>query len=210
MIIERTKYPRTFHLPQSPGNTSDDKVLSDTSCFHGKEVIINEKMDGESTTMYNDYIHARSIDGRHHPSRDWVKQFHSQIRYQIPVGDRICGENLYAQHSICYDNLKSYFYGFSYWTYQLCLDYDNTMSIFEELGIVSPELIYRGIYSDSIVENLAKTFPNTKEGFVIRNADSFHIDDFSTNVAKWVRPNHVDTEDHWMFQTITPNGLLVP
>ena len=27
------KYPRTYHLPNSPGRTDDDRVLPDTSCF---------------------------------------------------------------------------------------------------------------------------------------------------------------------------------
>lgn len=206
-MLERVKYPRTFHLPNSPGISSDDKVLPSTVVFHKKEVVITEKLDGENTTMYPDYIHARSIDGRYHPSRDWVKAFHAQIRHQIPIGDRICGENLYAQHSIAYNDLESYFYGFSYWSQQLCLDYDNTIAIFEQLGINSPTVIYRGIYDDSIVESIANSFPNEKEGFVIRITESFHYDDFHNSVAKWVRKNHVTTNDHWMHQLIVPNRL---
>jgi len=45
----------------------------------GREVVVTEKMDGENTTMYCDNIHARSIDGRHHPSRDWVKMTVGEI-----------------------------------------------------------------------------------------------------------------------------------
>lgn len=36
-------------------------------------VVITEKMDGENTTLYRDGLHARSLDSRHHPSRNWVK-----------------------------------------------------------------------------------------------------------------------------------------
>lgn len=204
---ERTKYPRTLHLPNSPGISNDDKVLENTDCFHNKDVVITEKMDGENCNLYSDYLHARSIDGRYHPSRDWVKAFHAQIRQHLPIGDRICGENLYATHSIHYDDLTSYFYGFSYWSRDLCLDWDNTITIFNQLGISYPNIIYRGIYDDSIVESIANSFPNEKEGFVIRNTNCFHIKDFPSNIAKWVRKDHVDTDDHWMYQPIIPNEL---
>ena len=56
------KYPRTPHLPWSPGKTNDDKVLKDTSHFLGKEIVMSLKMDGEATTLYNNHMHARSID----------------------------------------------------------------------------------------------------------------------------------------------------
>ena len=81
----------------------------------GREVVVTEKLDGENTTMYTDYIHARSLDSHHHPSRDWVKQLHGEIGYKIPVGWRVCGENMYARHSIVYYDLTTYFYGFSIW-----------------------------------------------------------------------------------------------
>lgn len=101
----RTKYPRTPHLPGSLGCTSDDKVLATTSHFAGKAVIVSEKMDGENSTIYNDGYHARSIDSRHHPSRDWLTAFHATVAYKIPAGWRLCGENLYARHSIPYVDL---------------------------------------------------------------------------------------------------------
>lgn len=69
----RTKYPRTAHLPWSPGATSDDIYQGNLSPFAGKQVVVTEKMDGENTTLYRDFVHARSIDSRFHPSRTWVK-----------------------------------------------------------------------------------------------------------------------------------------
>ena len=90
------KYPRTYHLPWSPGATDDDRVLTDEELeanFVGRMVVVTEKMDGENTTMYNDYIHARSLDSASHPSREWVKNLHAQIQWQIPDGWRICGES---------------------------------------------------------------------------------------------------------------------
>ena len=110
LFTSRVKYPRTFHLPWSPGVTDDDRVLDDPDAAFGESrVVVTEKMDGECTTMYRDYLHARSTDYSPHPSRDRVRALHAQIAHDIPEGWRVCGENVYAQHSISYDALPSYF-----------------------------------------------------------------------------------------------------
>src|SRR5436853_1749667 len=123
-MTKKSKYPRTPPLSWSPGKTSDDdRVLSNTKHFEGKEVVITEKMDGENTNMYTDYLHARSINYRPHASRDWVKKLHSSLAHLIPTDWRLCGENVYARHSLAYENLESYFYLFSIWNDQnICLD----------------------------------------------------------------------------------------
>jgi RNA ligase len=100
LFTDWVKYPRTYHLPWSEGIQDDDRTLESLDAFAGRRVVVTEKMDGENTSLYRDHLHARSLDGRHHPSRNWVKQFWSRLRADIPEGWRICGENLYARHSI--------------------------------------------------------------------------------------------------------------
>src|SRR5579863_5868310 len=103
------KYPRTPHLPWSPGATDDDKMLGSIEHFVGKQIVVTEKMDGENTSLYRDHSHARSLDSQMHPSRTMLRQMHATIKHEIPEGWRICGENLFAKHSIHYSNLPSYF-----------------------------------------------------------------------------------------------------
>ena len=97
-FLQYVKYPRTWHLPWSPGATKDDRVLPDTAHFNSQEVVVTVKMDGENTTLYPDYLHARSLDSRNHPSRNWIKNLHSQ-------GDATCspglngGSPLYGQEA---------------------------------------------------------------------------------------------------------------
>lgn len=203
------KYPRTYHLPWSPGATDDDKILIDLSCFVGKRVIVTKKMDGENTTMYSDNIHARSLDSRGGVDRDWCKTFWSQIAHNIPVGWRICGENLWAKHSIYYTDLPSYFMGFSVWDdTNTCLNWDDTIQYFELLGISSVPVMYDFVWDERLVRKLhTELLPNADEGFVIRSADSFHYDQFKNNVAKYVRGNHVQTDVHWRTQAFIPNKL---
>jgi len=205
----KMKYPRTPHLPFSMGRTSDDKVLKTLKHFDGREVVATVKMDGENTTMYNDAYHARSIDSRHHPSRDWLARFHATIAHDIPNGYRICGENLFARHSIAYDNLPSYFMGFSVWDGVKALSWDDTLEFLELLGITPVKELYRGLFDEQVLQDLAKNLDTeTNEGFVVRIADSFDYTDFGTSVAKWVRASHVQTDTHWMHGEIIPNRVI--
>jgi hypothetical protein len=206
MKNNRFKYPRTYHLPWSQGATNDDKILKDVSCFIGKDVVVTVKMDGENTTLYNDYIHARSIDYSPHESRAWVKSFWSQIQSDIPNGFRICGENLYAKHSIHYSDLETYFMGFSIWDGLKCLSWKETLEYFELLGIKSVPIIYEGQFNESLLKELNLDL-NKNEGYVVRLADSFQYKDFNKSVAKFVRSNHVTSDRHWKHQKIEKNIL---
>lgn len=204
------KYGRTFHLPHSPGLHDDDKALEDYSNFENRRVVITKKMDGENTTMYRDHIHARSIDSRGGEDRAWVKQFWSTFAHDIPDGWRICGENLWAEHSIHYDDLKSYFYGFSIWNERnVCLDWEDTKEYFEVLGITHVPILHDGAFDLSILRDIEKKLdPAKDEGYVIRIADAFPYSQFKNCVAKYVRKGHVQTTKHWRAgRSFTPNGL---
>lgn len=208
--VRYIKYPRTYHVPWSPGVTEDDRVNSTMSSFEGERVIVSLKADGENSSCYPDgYIHARSVDGRNHWSRDWLKNFAQTFVYDLDEDMRVCGENLYAVHSIQYDELESYFYGFSLWKGMQCLSWDDTMEYFKILGITPVEVIYDGIYDEKILKDLAKNMDlTTNEGYVVRKADSFLYRDFKNSVAKFVRANHVQTSKHWFFGTALGTNKL--
>jgi hypothetical protein len=46
--VALTKYPRTYHLPFSPGLQNDDRVIETLGGLIGQEVIVTEKMYGET------------------------------------------------------------------------------------------------------------------------------------------------------------------
>ena len=195
----RMKYPRTYHLPFSPGMNDDDRMISSMDIFVGNQIVVTEKMDGENTTVYSDgYLHARSIDGRNHWSRDWAKNFAQTFAYDLPPDWRICAENLFAKHSIGYKNLPSFFLGFSVWNGLECLSWDDTMEWFNLLGIQSVPVLYEGIYDEKIIRKIAANADyGSTEGFVVRNRRSFMWRDFRNNVGKYVRKDHVRTAKHW-------------
>ncbi len=210
LFVPYVKHPRTMHLPWSESLNKDDRMIENMDVFNGKRVIVTQKMDGENTSMYSDFIHARSLDNKRHASRDWVKQFHASICADIPQGWRICGENCFAEHSIHYYDLPSYFLGFSVWNeYNQCLSWDESLEWFNLLGITHVPVLYDGIYDETRIRSFWNPKEwETKEGYVLRVADSFEYRNFKTHVAKYVRKNHVQTIKHWMFgQIIEKNEL---
>lgn len=110
----------------------DDKIVKSLDSLINEKIIVWEKMDGENTTMTRNDIYARSVDSIDHESRHWIKKFwYDNIRHNIPENWRICGENMFAKHSIHYNNLKSYFYGFAiYDENNICLSFDDMIKYF--------------------------------------------------------------------------------
>lgn len=190
------KYPRTPHLPWSLGGTADDVRLINIDCLKEKTLVYTEKLDGENTVMTRDSIHARSETGYNNPWQTVMKKKWSEIRYNIPNDFTICGENLYAIHSIEYNNLKDYFYVFGMLNKDIFLSWDETK---EYCQLLELELVPEIIKGELVELPIPKTsvLGNECEGYVVRNIESFHINMFSNNVAKAVREHHVQTNIHW-------------
>lgn len=204
------KYPRTPHLPWSPGATDDDIRKTGFPELETREVVVLEKMDGENTTMYRDHIHARSLEPSYHPSRTWVGNLHGAIKHEIPEGWRICGENLQAVHSIKYDALHSFFQVFSIWNDEnICLSWDETVEWTELLGLSTVPVIWRGKYDDDMIMHKTTNILDfdRNEGYVVRLVGSFHYDDFIKYVGKFVRANHVQSSEHWRSGQMTENKM---
>jgi hypothetical protein len=211
LYSKHVKYPRTYHLPWS-NLLKDDRILESDDHFQGKRVIVTLKMDGENTTMYNDYIHARSLDSNSHETRNWVKGLWSQIGYLLDDNMRICGENLYAVHSLRYESLNSYFMMFSMWIDNKCLDWDQTVDYSKILGLEMVPVIYDGIYNRDLILGEFSKYEKSHEGYVIRIAEEFNYGDFRRSVAKFVRPEFRqavnNSHGHWISKKIEKNGLL--
>lgn len=202
------KYGRTYHLPISAGATSDDKILSSIDDLTNSDLVVTEKMDGENTTIHALGTHARSPDSRYHPSRDWVKAFAAGISPQLADNERIVGENLFAQHALGYNSLPSYFLGFAWIVDGVFQDWPATLERFQTLGITPVPTLYAGPYSQGLFERLVQQLDTQKqEGFVVRTAAAFAEGDMPRKLAKYVRPNHVQSDEHWMNAPMVPNKL---
>ena len=133
----------------------------------------------------------------------WAERAHD-----IPDEYRICGENLYATHSIHYDNLLSYFQVFGVWAGLTCLGWMDSFEWAELLNVPAVKTLYMGPWDEQVVMELALGLDKDhQEGLVVRVAGEFHYREFRNKVAKYVRENHVQTHGHWMRQMVTPNTL---
>lgn len=207
--MKRYKYPRTYHFPFSPGRSSDDKIFNNfESYFEGKQVVITEKMDGENTSVYKDMCHARSIDSAHKEYHSWLLNYIRSFQYLLNEDERVCGEYLFAKHSIYYENLPSYFMVFSIWNSEQCLSWEDTINRTKELGLITVPILYEGLYSKENVDKSIQTVSDRNgEGIVMRLASDYNYNDFNKSIIKYVRANHVQTDEHWSSQMIIKNDI---
>ena len=212
------KYPRSFHLPWSPGGTSDDKRMADVGPLLGVELVITEKCDGSNLTYTRKNVFSRSHAGPpSHPSFDLAKATHGQIGYLIAEGLSVFCEYCYAIHSIEYEGLPDYslVFGVRDDVRNVWWDWDMVVVQASDLGLPTVPVLFRGVVGserelEALTTALAgepSAFGGAREGVVVRLAGEFPDDRFAQSLAKWVRSDHVTTDEHWLHQAIRPQRL---
>lgn len=213
------KYPRTAHLPSSPGGTRDDRRLPGLDSFVGRRLVATEKADGSNVCIDRDGCYARSHGhAPTHPSFDAFKAFHARVRGLIRPGIQVYGEWLYARHSIHYTALPGYFLAFGVrgteegaWA-----SWQGVETWAEALGVPTvPVLGFCEPDSVSVLERFLRDTADDatsqlggkREGFVLRWADGFSDADFDRAIGKYVRADHVTTDEHWRSQAVVRNRL---
>jgi hypothetical protein len=207
------KYPRTYHVPFSPGATKDDKKLKDGwfEYYRGKEIVVTEKLDGENSCLCQKGVFARSHGAE--TRSPWSinlwgdNGLYWKVKGLIDDDLLIFGENLYGEHSIHYEKLRDYFHVFACYneTTDKWWSWDDVKFVSKVLDVPHVPTLWRGIAEseDQIREliiqtmNMPSAYGNTKEGVVIRLANEFDGEDFPNYVCKYVRANHVQTDEHW-------------
>ena len=202
-----SKYNRTYHLPWSPGATSDDKISTDVENLVGAEIVITEKLDGENTGMTDKGVYARSHAA--FTTSPWsreVRLLHKmKVEDQLGEGVFLFGENMEGVHSIEYTNLDSYFYIFGVRDNNIWIPWQQVEEYSYLLDIPTVPVLFKGVVNSvkelkSLVNDLVSKqseLGGDIEGVVVRSAGMFHNDDFAENVMKWVRKDHVQTDEHW-------------
>ncbi len=213
-----TKYPRSFHLPWSPGGTSDDKRLRDVGRLVDTEVVITEKCDGSNLTYTRKSVFSRSHAGPpSHPSFDLAKATHARIAHMLPEGLSLFCEYCYAVHSIEYDALvdHSMVFGVRDDATGVFWDWDSVAAQALDVGLPTVPVLFRGVVGsartlEALTTSLA-TEPSAlggmREGVVVRRAGAFTEAELATSLGKWVRRDHVQTDEHWSHQAIRPQRL---
>ncbi len=200
------KYFRTYHWPKSEALGSDDKFTQFPHHFVGREIIITEKLDGGNTCLFNGEVYARSTD---QPSRDgWmgmVRKYHAWKT--LPYVDIVFyGEDIAAEHSIRYAvHEDETFYLFAVREEDRFLAWDDVEFYAQEINVPTVPVIFRGDFTDeaSLTAFLQSEIKkpsilgSEREGFVIRHPEEFAAGKADQHVIKYVRKNHVQTDQHW-------------
>lgn len=199
---ERTKYPRTAHLPTSEGSTSDDKWASKETLAYlasGINLVVSEKMDGGNLTFTRSHFYGRSMDSTSNPWDIPAKALWASLRHDIPEGWRLSGESMYARRSVSYDRLEGLYIVFGIWDEtNTLLAWDDMVEWCELLGLPTAPVLYRGTDFKEATSVWKKTTnSDVSEGFVVRDSGRITYEDFPKKFAKHVRANHVRTAANW-------------
>lgn len=215
--MQSEKYGRTYHYPFSPGTTSDDRIAQDywSDLRQIKKLVHTEKLDGENNCLNKYGVFARSHAApTTSPWTATLKGFWQQVKGDLGELE-IFLENLYAVHSLQYQNLEHHFYVFAVRERERWLSWEEVTFYAAMLGLPTvPQIEVESTPTDRIMFeqkilsmvqtsgafNPADTVtgkPCTMEGIVSRNWDAFHTDAFTHNLFKWVRKGHVKTDEHW-------------
>lgn len=212
------KYNRTPHFPWSKGSTNDDKIAKDISSLIGCPIVITEKCDGSNTCLEKNGCFSRAHSGPPtHPSFDQFKALHASLKHHINDGLQIFGEWLYAKHSIQYSKLPGYFLLFALRDLEKdeWCSWDDVEMWSRILNLPTVPVLYKGTASsEKELQKLIESFMSQpsccggeREGVVVRTASAFKDIKFTQCVIKNVRPNHVQTTEHWKHQELIKNGL---
>lgn len=201
------KYPRTYHLSNSPGTTNDDRIAKSIDHLINTPIVITEKMDGENAAITHNGVYARShAEFTTSPWSLKVRQLHSIIGQSLPEMDYfLFGENMQGIHSIEYTKLTSPFYLFAIREKMKWSSWQEVEDTAFLLDIPHVPVLFKGIVNDKTeLETMIDEFMKNGsqlggdiEGVVVRTQDGFDDDEFSKKVQKFVRKNHVQTDEHW-------------
>jgi len=198
------KYNRTYHLPFSEGVTSDDKICHDWEGVLEQPMVVSEKLDGENTCLKTRGVFARShVSPTKNP---WARNMWAiWERLKGDLGNlEVFGENLYGIHSIEYDCLLYHFYVFAIREEERWLSWEEVLFYAELFELPTVPVLENCQMDEAKLRSLidkrmeaGSVFGGDCEGVVLRNATAFENKDFKHNVLKYVRANHVKTDEHW-------------
>lgn len=159
------KYPRTPHLEGSRlGPGDEDLTQSPFSVILGRNIVIEEKIDGANSAVSFDadgnlLLQSRGhyLDGgyreRHYNLLKQWANINKDLFHEV-LGCRyvMYGEWMYAKHTVFYDALPDYFMEFDIFDRQerVFLDTDRRRELTNRIGIISSvPVLGRGVYRKS-------------------------------------------------------------
>jgi ATP-dependent RNA circularization protein (DNA/RNA ligase family) len=217
------KFPSTPHLALlGEIVVRHDKVMSQSQRdeFLTHDLVIEEKVDGanlgisfdssgniiaQNRGAYLDYPYS----GQWKKLSEWLTPKTDELLEMLTDRYILFGEWCYARHSVQYDLMPDWFFGFDVFDKkdEIFLSCRLRDELFREHGVTSVPLLKRGRFSfDEITGMLSKSRIGNQpaEGLYMR----YDAGDRLIERAKLVRPEFIQAVvEHWSRKRITPNRI---
>jgi len=190
-----------------------DLEVADNHNYFVDDILVHNS----NALLTSSGVAARNASTADHKSFDLLKAMHVPIKHLVPEGIQVFGEWLYARHSIHYSGeltLPSLFQVFAVYKRptQMWLEWAKVQEWAAKLGFetvtvlskIQEPNVQKLIYQLTRLGN--SVIEKGHEGIVVRNTYPFHYGQFQSNIAKFVRLNHVTTDEHWSMRTIERNA----
>lgn len=213
----------------------DDTGMTSVESFLDIPIVVTIKLDGSNTMLVSDEeepVRARNGRDAEHYSFDHLKKeyWDRNVYENLPDHLQVFGENVYAKHSIhygcdgCCDErnrgppLNDIFmvYGVYDTRFNLWLSWEETKAVAEAIGfptvpVVSnwreSEIDNEAVWRKMITDMAEEIVDEGHEGIIVRSQFPFHYGQFDRKVGKYVRPNHVQTDEHWSEGSVEWNKI---
>lgn len=201
MKFQRHKFKSIFHLPWSEGIGIGDGIAYEAiNTIIGVPIVITEKLDGSNVGITSDKIHGRSPNK---PKLEpWNHNLHTDdginlLKNMTSNGEYIFIENLYAIHSIKYVSLPRDWFVIMHVKDNMVLPWMKFTECVPELWIGSVNTAEElHATTDKLMES-PSTFGGPKEGLVVRPVESFKFAHMDQYMFKFVRKDHIQTDEKW-------------
>lgn len=208
-ISKGYKFPRTHHLPWSPNKKdTNDKVHKHIDFLLNRQLVVTKKMDGECQCWTKSSFSLRSPDSTGGKLRSKARAKWAEIQWRIPDNIILFVEDISNVHSIQYPLDIPQFYLIAVAAlstngmFFLPYDWDSEFESVSHYGKMFrldpvPLLFETKVSNRDQLEKQTSHIIDTDidEGFVIRPKLGFF--DWTASTGKWVRENHVKTDEHW-------------
>lgn len=170
-------------------------------------VVVTEKLDGGNTLLHAGKVYGRSVSA---PSdAKWMAMVKKHHAWKVNEPDiYLYGEDIYGVHSITYDPVPAQetFHAFALrYGDGVFASFAKVEAFARQRDIPVVPVLFRGRFQS--VADIRAFFEDAhrrpsalggaREGVVLRLARGFAEQEFSNNVCKSVRVDHVQTDEHW-------------
>ena len=210
MKLHPPRYPRTPHWPGSGTAGAGERIVQRPEDFINNPIVITEKIDGANTRLFDGEALPRG-GSRTVPWLAMARKHHAWKLAGHPESGCIYAEDIYGVHSITYGPVPEDRTTMAFALLQ-CHQTGPRFATQEQLqetcaalNIPLVPVVYQGTVSSLtemhqlITKEMTRpsALQGPREGLVIRRNITFAPEQLHRHTCKFVRPNHVQTDQHW-------------